>query len=112
MRHPHLNTAPTGRLRGYSAAFGLALAANTFFFFSFQSAFPVLPRFIAEVVVKQPPERVGGQVGLASSAVALVAVFTRIPAGRLTDRLGRRRFMFLGAVCFALAPLIYAASHS
>jgi MFS family permease len=89
----------------------IALAANVFFFSSFQGLFPVLPRFIAEVVVERPPDSVGGEVGLATALVALVAVFTRVPAGQLADRWGRRRFMFVGAVCFALAPLIYAASQ-
>ena len=97
--------------RGYSAAFVMALAANVFFFISFQAFFPVLPRFIAEVVVNQPSDSVGGQVGMASTVVALVAVFARVPAGQLGDRFGRRRFMFVGALCFALAPLIYAASR-
>jgi MFS family permease len=97
--------------RVYPTTFIMALAASAFFFFSFQGLFPVLPRFIAEVVVNQPPDTVGSEVGLATAAVALVAVFTRIPAGQLADRFGRRRFMLLGAVCFTLAPLIYAASR-
>ncbi len=105
------HTVANLRLGGYPAAFVIALAANAFFFFSFQGLFPVLPRFIAEVVVKQPPDSVGGQVGLATTVVALVAVLTRIPAGQLADRLGRRRFMFVGAVCFTIAPLIYATSR-
>lgn len=98
-------------VKGYPIAFIIALAANAFFFFSLQGGFPVLPRFIAEVVVRQPPESVGGQVGLATTVVALVAVLTRIPAGQLADRFGRRRFMLLGAACFSLAPLIYIASR-
>jgi MFS family permease len=93
------------------ATFGFALAANALFFFSFQTVFPVLPRFIADVVLQQPPDVVGGQVGLATTVLALVAVVTRIPAGQFADRWGRRRFLFLGAVCFAVAPLIYALSH-
>jgi MFS family permease len=98
-------------VRGYSPAFIIALAANACFFFGFQASFPVLPRYIADVVVNRPPEEVGGQVGLAATVVALVAVFTRIPTGQLTDRLGRRRFMFIGATCFTLAPLIYMVSR-
>jgi MFS family permease len=98
-------------IKGYSLAFIIALTANVFFFSSFQGLFPVLPRFIAEVVVKRPVDSVGGEVGLASALMALVAVFTRVPAGQLADRWGRRRFMFVGAACFALAPLIYTASQ-
>ncbi len=104
-------TIQFGRLRDYPAAFGIALIANALFFFSFQSTFPVLPRYIAEVVLKQPPENVGGQVGLATTVTALIAVFVRIPSGRLADRFGRQRFMFVGALCFAVAPLIYEASR-
>jgi MFS family permease len=87
------------------------MAANVFALFSFQIFFPVLPRFIAEVVLNRPPDSVGGQVGLASGLVALVAVCTRVPAGQLADRFGRRRFMFVGATFFVLAPLIHAASR-
>jgi MFS family permease len=97
--------------RRYPAAFITALAANVLFFFSFQSLFPVLPRFIAEVIVNQPPEDVGSQVGLATTVVALVAVLTRIPTGQLADRFGRRRLMFMGAACSTVAPLIYAVSQ-
>ena len=98
--------------RGYQATFVVALVANAIFFFSFQALFPVLPRFIAEVVVRQPPDSVGSEVGLASAVLALVAVLTRIPAGQLADFWGRRRFMLLGAICFTIAPLIYVASQS
>ncbi len=98
--------------RGYQATFVIALVANAVFFFSFQALFPVLPRFIAEVVVRQPADSVGSEVGLASAVLALVAVLTRIPAGQLADFWGRRRFMLLGAVCFTVAPLIYVASQS
>jgi len=98
-------------IRGYSTSFFIALTANTFFFLGFQGGFPVLPRFIADVVVNRPPQEVGGQVGLATTVTALVAVFTRIPTGQLADRFGRRRFMFVGAICFFLAPLIYMVSR-
>jgi len=100
-----------GVVRGYSAAYIIALTANACFFFGFQASFPVLPRYIADVVVNRPPQEVGGQVGLAATVVALVAVLTRIPTGQLADRLGRRRFMFVGATCFTLAPLIYMVSR-
>jgi MFS family permease len=99
------------RVEGYSIAFWLALAANALFYFSFQATFPVLPRFIADVVMQRPPSQVGSQVGLATTVLALVAVFTRIPAGRLTDRLGRHRFLLVGAACFVIAPVIYAISR-
>jgi MFS family permease len=101
----------TRQFKGYPIAFIVALVANAFFFFSFQGTFPVLPRFIADVVVQRPPAAVGSEVGLAMTAVALVAMLTRIPTGRLADRFGRRRFMLMGAACFALAPLIYAVSR-
>jgi MFS family permease len=106
----HSEAAINGRL-GYSAAFGFVLAANVLFFLSFQSTFPVLPRYIADVVLNLPPDAVGGQVGLATTVLALVAVFTRIPSGQMADRFGDRRFMLFGAVCFALAPLVYAVSR-
>lgn len=104
------DVAATGR-SGYSVAFGLLLAANVLIFLSFQSTFPVLPRYIADVVLNLPPDAVGGQVGLATTVLALVAVFTRVPFGQLVDRYGQRRFMLFGVVCFAVAPLIYAASR-
>jgi MFS family permease len=98
-------------IKGYSTAFILALAANTFFFLGFQASFPVLPRFIADVVLNRLPQEVGGQVGLATTVTSLVSVLTRIPTGHLADRLGRRRFMFAGAICFFLAPVIYMVSR-
>lgn len=97
-------------IKGYSTAFFIALAANAAFFFGFQASFPVLPRYIADVVVDRPSDQVGAEVGLATTVVALVAVFVRIPTGQLTDLFGRRRFMFVGAACFTLAPLIYMVS--
>jgi MFS family permease len=100
-----------GPIGGYSVAFWLALAASALFYFSFQATFPVLPRFIADVVMQRPPDQVGSQVGLATMVLALVSVLTRIPAGRLTDQLGRHRFLLFGTACFVLAPLIYAVSH-
>jgi MFS family permease len=96
---------------GYPLAFLTALASNTLFFSSFQALFPVLPRFIAEVVVNRPSNSVGSQVGLATAVLAIVSVLVRIPAGQSADRFGRRRFMLLGATCFIVAPLLHAISR-
>ncbi len=97
--------------RRYSRAFFIALAANAFFFLGFQAGFPVLPRYIADVVVGRSPEQAASAVGLATTVVALVAVSARIPTGQMADRLGRRRFMFAGSLLFTLAPLIYSVSR-
>ncbi len=83
------------------AAFYLALAANFFFFASFQWTFVTLPGYV---------QQLGGQaaqIGLAIGLATLSAVLVRPGVGPLVDRWGRKRLLLAGAGLFALEPILY-----
>jgi MFS family permease len=62
---------------------------------------PVLPRF-AEALDAQ-----SWLIGLIVGASTITGVFVKFPAGTLSDMLGRRRMLLLGAVFFAFPPFLY-----
>jgi MFS family permease len=62
---------------------------------------PVLPRF-AENLGAAPE-----LIGLIVAASTITGVLFKLPAGTLSDLLGRRRLMLLGAVFFAVPPFFY-----
>jgi len=62
---------------------------------------PVLPRF-AESLGAAPE-----LIGIIVAASTVTGVLFKLPAGALSDLLGRRRVMLLGAVFFAVPPFIY-----
>ena len=62
---------------------------------------PVLPRFAQELGA--PPEL----IGLILGASTVTGVFFKLPAGALSDILGRRRMMLLGCLFFAFPPFLY-----
>jgi len=70
--------------------------------FSYQMArSPVLPRFAQDL--GSSPEL----IGLIVAASTITGIFIKLPAGALSDILGRRRMMLLGAVFFAVPPFLY-----
>src|SRR5215204_485855 len=62
---------------------------------------PVLPIFAADLGAL--PELIGVIV----AASTITGVFFKLPSGALSDVLGRKRMMVLGAVFFAVPPFIY-----
>lgn len=62
---------------------------------------PVLPAFAADLGAG--PELLGVIV----AASTITGVFFKLPAGALSDILGRKRMMVLGALFFALPPFFY-----
>src|SRR5438876_12417775 len=62
---------------------------------------PVLPAFAADLGAL--PEFIG--VIVAASTVT--GVFFKLPSGALSDVLGRKRMMVLGALFFAVPPFLY-----
>lgn len=62
---------------------------------------PVLPQFAAGLGAT--PEL----VGMVVAASTVTGVVFKLPAGALSDVLGRRRMMLLGAVFFAVPPFLY-----
>ncbi|MFQ5852372.1 MAG: MFS transporter [Candidatus Binatia bacterium] len=62
---------------------------------------PVLPRFAQDL--GSAPEL----IGLIVAASTITGVFIKLPAGTLSDILGRKRMMFLGALFFAGPPFLY-----
>jgi DHA1 family multidrug resistance protein-like MFS transporter len=62
---------------------------------------PVLPRFAEDLGAT--PELIGVIV----AASTITGVFFKLPAGTLSDVLGRKRMMVLGALFFAAPPFLY-----
>jgi MFS family permease len=62
---------------------------------------PVLPRFAAELGAD------AWLIGLIVGASTLTGVLIKFPAGALSDVLGRRRMLLLGAAFFAFPPFLY-----
>ena len=62
---------------------------------------PVLPTFAADLGAS--PE----VIGLIVAASTITGVFFKLPSGALSDVLGRKRMMVLGALFFAAPPFLY-----
>lgn len=77
-------------LAGFLSRFGYQMARS-----------PVLPRFAQDLGAA--PELIG--VIVAASTVTGVVI--KLPAGALSDVLGRKRMMLLGCLFFALPPFLY-----
>ena len=77
-------------LVGFSARLGYQMARP-----------PVLPRFAAELGAE------AWLIGLIVGASTMTGVFIKFPAGALSDILGRRRMLLLGAAFFAFPPFFY-----
>src|SRR5258708_11688356 len=66
---------------------------------------PVLPMFAADLGAM--PELIGVIV----AASTITGVFFKLPSGALSDVLGRKRMMVLGALFFAAPPFAYPFIH-
>jgi DHA1 family multidrug resistance protein-like MFS transporter len=66
---------------------------------------PVLPIFAADLGAM--PELIGVIV----AASTITGVFFKLPSGALSDVLGRKRMMVLGALFFAAPPFLYPFVH-
>ena len=87
--------------RGYPPGFYLAVAANFFFFTSFQWIYVTLPGYIQEI---------GGdaaQIGLAFGLSTLSAIAVRPFLGTVVDRWGRKTALLIGAGIFTLVSVLY-----
>lgn len=75
--------------------------------FSYQMArSPVLPRFAQDLGAA--PEF----IGLIVAASTISGVLIKLPAGALSDVLGRKRMLLLGGLFFAIPPFFYPLIHS
>src|SRR5258707_4893666 len=66
---------------------------------------PVLPSFAADLGAL--PELIGFIV----AASTVTGVFFKLPAGALSDVLGKKRMMVVGALFFAAPPFLYPLVH-
>jgi MFS family permease len=82
-------------LAGFLARFGYQMARS-----------PVLPRFAQDLGAT--PE----VIGLIVAASTITGVVIKLPAGALSDVLGRKRMMLVGCLFFALPPFLYPFVHS
>lgn len=80
---------------GFLARFSYALARN-----------PVLPLFA--LFLGAGPEQVGLAVGIST----VTGIFFKLPAGALSDIIGRRKTMLAGLCFFAFIPFAYFLIHS
>lgn len=74
---------------------GLAIFSST------MAKNPVLPLFIRALDVPM------GTVGFIAAASTMVGIIISLPAGVLSDIIGRRRVLLIAAVVFASAPFLY-----
>lgn len=74
---------------------GLAIFSST------MAKNPVLPLFIRALNVPM------GTVGFIAAASTVVGIVVSLPAGVLSDVIGRRRVILIAAVVFATAPFLY-----
>jgi MFS family permease len=74
---------------------GLAIFSST------MAKNPALPLFIRSMVVPV------STVGFIAAASTVVGIVVSLPAGILSDIIGRRRVILMGAVVFATAPFLY-----
>jgi len=82
-------------LAGFLVRFGYQMARS-----------PVLPRFAQDLGAA--PEL----IGLIVAASTITGVVIKLPAGALSDLLGRKRMMLLGCLFFAAPPFLYPFVHS
>lgn len=82
--------------------FPAVLAASCLARLSYQMArSPVLPRFAESLGAASE------LIGMVVAASTVTGVLFKLPAGALSDLLGRRRVMLLGAAFFAVPPFVY-----
>ena len=74
---------------------GLAIFSST------MAKSPVLPLFIRSLDVPM------GTVGFIAAASTVVGIVVSLPAGILSDIIGRRRVILIAAIVFASAPFLY-----
>ena len=74
---------------------GLAIFSST------MSKSPVLPLFIRALDVPM------GTVGFIAATSTVVGIVVSLPAGILSDIIGRRRIILIAAIVFASAPFLY-----
>jgi MFS family permease len=89
-------------MNNFVTPFVILVLASLLSRFSYQMArSPVLPRFAQDL--GSSPEL----IGLIVAASTITGIFIKLPAGALSDLLGRRRMMLLGSIFFALPPFLY-----
>ncbi len=64
--------------------------------------FPVMPLYAAQLGSSV------SQVGFIIAIYSYVTALLTIPSGRVSDKMGARKFLILGLVVFSVAPLLYA----
>ncbi|MFQ5882601.1 MAG: MFS transporter [Candidatus Methylomirabilales bacterium] len=90
------------KMAGLLSPFLILVVAGMLSRFGYQMGrSPVLPRFAQDLGAS--PEL----LGLIVAASTVTGIFIKLPAGALSDILGRRRMMLLGCLFFAGPPFLY-----
>jgi MFS family permease len=92
--------------RGYRPIFFVVIVAGLFCFVSMNLLSWSFPLHVQQLVVAP------AAIGLVMGSMGVTAVLLRPFAGHWGDRRGRRMLLLLGALGFALAPVLYAWSTS
>ena len=96
------DTSPESSDRPFSTAFGLLCGVGLFAIFSStMSKSPTLPLFAQNLGASET------ELGFIAAASTYVGIILSIPAGCLSDHLGRRAVLLMAAVVFASAPVLY-----
>jgi MFS family permease len=90
----------------YSPSFFIAIIASVLYMFSFHSLLPILPLYTLNIGAD------AAAWGVAVSATAWVATLLRLFGGTFSDRLGRKRVMFVGALAGMTGPALIWATGS
>ncbi|NDJ78843.1 MAG: MFS transporter [Chloroflexi bacterium] len=85
--------------------FWVALVGVSLFAMGLTILLPIVPLYITDHL--DAPRQ---WIGTATLAVAFTAVSTRIPGGALSDNLGRRRIMLIGALLGLVGTALYLVS--
>jgi DHA1 family multidrug resistance protein-like MFS transporter len=86
---------------GISPFILLCIVGGLAIFSSTMAKTPVLPLFVRSLDVPM------GTVGFIAAASTVVGIVVSLPAGILSDIIGRRRVIVIAAIVFASAPFLY-----
>lgn len=99
-----MSEAPSGGWRGEIGGVVVLCAVIFFADASSSSTIPTFPFYASSLGASVT------MIGALASTSGLVWMLSSIPLGLLSDRIGRRRVMLLGMLCFVLGPLIFSLS--
>lgn len=96
----------TGGPRAYRSRWTLASVAAFFYWLAVQSLRPFVTLHLADLGASE------AEVGLVVAAQSFLSLFLAVPAGRMVDRRGLRRYMLLSLLTMGLVGVGYALTNT